>query len=57
MFDVQSFHIFLGELEQAYQSLELLLPQPGLSFRDYVLTHEEAKASDAYREGPRLVAR
>lgn len=50
MFDVQSFHIFLGELEQAYQSLELLLPQPGLSFRDYVLTHEEAKAGDAYRE-------
>lgn len=47
MFDVQSFHIFLAELEQAYLNGEVNAEPLDFSFRDYVL------AKKAMKEGPR----
>ncbi|AEA65979.1 non-ribosomal peptide synthetase [Burkholderia gladioli] len=49
MFDVQSFHILLGELERIYRDPGIDLPAIGLSFRDYLAGQRDAAGEAAYR--------
>lgn len=48
MFDVQSFHILLAELERSYRDPAAQLPAIGLSFRDYLLAGRDAAGEAAY---------
>ncbi len=48
MFDVQSFHILLAELERSYHDPAARLPAIGLSFRDYLLAGRDATGEAAY---------
>jgi pyochelin synthetase len=50
MFDVQSFHIFLAELEQAYVNPGVRFAPIEVSFRDYVLEKQARTASADYRK-------
>ncbi|WP_437729162.1 amino acid adenylation domain-containing protein [Sorangium sp. So ce861] len=50
MFDVQSFHILLAELDQLYREPARTLPPIAVSFRDYVLAEAREAASPARAE-------
>ncbi len=50
MFDVQSFHIVLAELERLYRDPQTELPSIGYSFRDYMLAEQHGKQSPGYIE-------
>ncbi|HSK64676.1 MAG TPA: amino acid adenylation domain-containing protein [Pyrinomonadaceae bacterium] len=48
--DMLSTAIILDDWLRFYENPALALPAPDLSFRDYVLTLEQVKKTDAYRE-------
>ncbi|MGF1728023.1 amino acid adenylation domain-containing protein [Photobacterium kasasachensis] len=48
VFDVQSFRIIYGELNQLLKDPLAELPSLDLSFRDYVLTEHRQRTTDAY---------
>ncbi|OWY35630.1 non-ribosomal peptide synthetase [Herbaspirillum aquaticum] len=50
MFDVQSFHIVLAELEQRYHHPERSVDPIGLNFRDYMLAQQEPQYQLQYQQ-------
>lgn len=49
MFDVQSFHVFLADLERLYAGMPVD-PPPFFSFRDYVLATEKKRGTSAWND-------
>jgi len=47
--DARSFQIMSGELLTFYKDETAVLPEPGLSFRDYVITEHQLRDSDFYK--------